>query len=397
MINGGLAQLSLRGVGVCLQAAVLVLVAACGTSAQGAGTNQPAAAVPCVTSGAAASGSAPSPGSAGTPSTALQLPSSLVPLTVYSAQGYDSTITKAFQQATGIPVNLDDDSTGPLLAKVQAEKNNPTWDVLWVDGDTAFAALDQQGQLMDYLPSSPMNDVGKSLIPSDHSYVPVSTTVMASLIYNSAAVTAVPQTYADLLGSQYTGKVGMNDPSQSGPTFPFIAGLMNQLGGKSNGIAAGESCLSALKRNGLHVYPTNGDTLHALETGQIEYGLIQSSAATGEVLKAASQPSAAFVPKIVNLPESTLLPGVIGIDKNRPAANQAEAEAFVNYVLSPAGQAVMQQGDPTGDSLYWPVVPGINAVAGLPPFPAQYQVIDPYFWGPRESEVNSWFDLTIKQ
>jgi len=221
--------------------------------------------------------------------------------------------------------------------------------------------------------------------------------VMAALIYNAANTSSVPTSYQDLLGSAYNGKVGMNDPSQSGPTYPFIAGVMNQLGGQNGGVAAGEAYFTKLKSSGLKVFPTNGDTLHALETGQIEYGLIQSSAATGEVLKAASQPSAAFVPKIVNLPESTLLPGVIGIDKNRPAANQAEAEAFVNYVLSPAGQAVMQQGDPTGDSLYWPVVPGINAVAGLPPFPAQYQVIDPYFWGPRESEVNSWFDLTIKQ
>ena len=166
---------------------------------------------------------------------------------MYSAQGYDSTMTKAFTKATGIPVQLDDDSTGPLLAKVQAEKNNPSWDVLWVDGDTAFAALDQQGQLLSYEPAVQLNAAGQSLVPVDHSYVPVSTTVMASVIYNSAAVSAVPTSYADLLGSQYTGKVGMNDPSQSGPTFPFIAGLMNQLGGELNGVAAGERCLTALK------------------------------------------------------------------------------------------------------------------------------------------------------
>ena len=69
------------------------------------------------------------------------------PLVVYSAQGYDSDVTKAFTAATGIPVNLVDDSTGPLLTKVQAEKNNPQWGLLWVDGDTAFAALDKEGML----------------------------------------------------------------------------------------------------------------------------------------------------------------------------------------------------------------------------------------------------------
>lgn len=318
----------------------------------------------------------------------------VVPLVVYSAQGYDSAVTEAFQKATGIPVQLLDDSTGPLLTKVAAEKNNPKWDVLWVDGSTAFAALDQQGQLLSYPSPVTLNAAGQALVPADNSYIPVSTTVMAALIYNSAKATAVPTTYQDLLGAQYKGRVGMNDPSQSGPTFPFIAGLMNQLGGQSNGVSAGEAFLTQLKANGLHVYPTNGDTLHALETGQIDYGLIQSSAATGEVVKQAA--TATFAPKIVYLPKPTLLPGVIGIDKGVSAQAQAEAKQFVQYVLSAAGQTVMQSGDPSGDSLYWPVVPGVTALPALPAFPTSYQSIDPTFWGPLEGQVNAWFDSNIK-
>jgi hypothetical protein len=62
-----------------------------------------------------------------------------VTLVVYSAQGYDHAMTTAFQKATGIPVKLDDNSTGPLLSKIEASKNNPNWGLLWVDGGTAFA------------------------------------------------------------------------------------------------------------------------------------------------------------------------------------------------------------------------------------------------------------------
>jgi len=318
----------------------------------------------------------------------------VVPLVVYSAQGYDSPVAKAFTAATGIPVKLVDDSTGPLLTKIAAEKSNPQWGVLWVDGDTAFAALDAQGQLLPYTPSAPLNAVGQALVPKNHSYVPVSTTVVPALIYNSARVTSVPATYEDLLGAAFTGKVGMNDPSQSGPTFPLIAGLMNQLGGKSGGVAAGESYLQKLKANGLHVSPTNGDTLHALETGVINYGLIQSSAAQGEV--ATAPRTAQFNAKVRYLPKSTVLPGVIGIDKAAPAAVQAEAKKFIEYVLSAAGQHVMQTGDPKGDSLFWPVVTGVTALPALPAFPSAHQTIDPYFWGPLEGQVNSFFDSTIK-
>lgn len=316
------------------------------------------------------------------------------PLVLYAAEGYDAVMGKAFTQKTGIPVTVDDDSTGPLLTKITAEKNNPQWSLLWVDGDTAFASLDQQHLLLDYSPKADWNAVGKKLEPSDHSYSPTGTTVMAALIYNSAAVKSVPTTYQDLLGAAYKGKVGMNDPAQSGPTYPFIAGVMNQLGGQSNGISQGEAYFSSLKKNGLKIFPTNGDTLHALETGQIDYGLIQSSAATGETIKVKA--TAKYAPKVVYLPQSTLLPSVLGIDKGADAVQQAEAKQFIDFALSPAGQAVMQTGDPSGDSLFWPVVNGVTPLSQLQAFPTAYQRLDPTFWGPQEAQVVSWFENNIK-
>lgn len=308
-----------------------------------------------------------------------------VPLVVYSAQGYDSTVVTAFTKATGIPTKLVDDSTGPLLTKVAAERSNPQWGVLWVDGDEAFAALDRQGLLLPYLPPVALNAAGRSLTPADHSYIPVSTTLMPAVVYRAGAT--VPSSLAQLATPAFRGRVGMNNPAISGPTFPFVAGVMSELGGQ----AAGQRFFRALKANGLQVFNTNGDTLHALESGQIAYGLIQSSAAYGASLKASGL-------AVAYLPHPTLLPGVIGIDKGAPPAEQREAERFVRYVLSPAGQAQMQLGDPTGDSLFWPVVPGITPLPALPTLSSvRYQKINPYLWGPRESEINTWFTNTIVQ
>lgn len=126
----------------------------------------------------------------------------------------------------------------------------------------------------------------------------------------------------------------------------------------------------------MHVSQTNGDTLHLLQTGQISVGLIQSSAATGA---AKTTPGL----KVAYLPKVTLLPGGIGVDAKVPAAEQAEAQKFIDFVLSGAGQHQMQIGDPTGDSLYWPVVPGTApnpALASLRSI--SHQAIDPYTWGP---------------
>ncbi|HEV7565475.1 MAG: extracellular solute-binding protein family 1 [Leifsonia sp.] len=319
------------------------------------------------------------------------------PLVLYSAIGYDAAIAKAFTAASGIPVKVVDDSTGPLLTKIAAEKNNPQWGAFMADGATAFAALDQGGQLLPYTTTASVDSVGTSLTPSDHSYIPMGTTVVAALIYNAAATTAVPTSYNDLLTPAYKGKVGMNDPAQSGPTYPFIAGLMNQLGGTKGGVAAGEAYLTKLKANGLVVNPTNGDTLHALETGQINYGLIQSSAAMGEVVKFTAKPVAGYDPKVIYLSKSTLLPSAYGIDKAASPVQQSEAKKFIDYILSPAGQKVAQGADPAGDSLYWPVVNGVTPLAPLPAtVPSSSQAIDPTFWGPLQGQVVTWFDSNIK-
>ena len=120
-------------------------------------------------------------------SSAAAATSSGPPLVVYSAQGYDSAEVAAFEKATpGVKVTLDDDSTGPLLVKVEAEKNNPKWGVLWVDGATAFASLDQQGLLLKgWEPTVSWNSLGKANVPADKSYVPTGLTMAGTLVYDS--------------------------------------------------------------------------------------------------------------------------------------------------------------------------------------------------------------------
>ena len=310
----------------------------------------------------------------------------MVPLVLYSAQGYDSAMSKAFTKATGIPVSLDDNSTGPLLTQIEASKNNPKWGLLWVDGATAFAGLDTQGLLLKgFEPSVSWNSLGQASVPADKSYVPTGVTIMGIVAYNKAKVKNPPTTWQALLSSTWRAQVGMNDPSQSGPTFPLIAGVMNYLGG----VSAGEKYFSTLKSNGLVIHPTNGPTLQALTSGQINLALVQSSAAIG----------ATFTDKNIGieyLDPATLLPSALGIDAKAPAAEQAEAEKFISFVLSAAGQKVMQSGDPTGDSLYYPVLNGVSPLPSLPSLASvKTQTINPYTWGPQEAAVNTWFDSNV--
>src|SRR6204780_4290351 len=140
-------------------------------------------------SSSSASAASSATASSGTTVSSTAAATSKVTLVVYSAQGYDSAMTKAFPQATGIPVKLDDNSTGPLLTQIEASKNNPNWGLLWVDGATAFAGLDTQGLLLKgFEPSVQWNSLGTQSLPADKSYTPTGITLMAALAYNKAKV-----------------------------------------------------------------------------------------------------------------------------------------------------------------------------------------------------------------
>jgi len=337
------------------------------------------------TAAALAIGAIAAAGCSSSPSTSASS-NAKVPLVVYSAQGYDHAMAAAFQKESGIQVKLDDNSTGPLLNQIELSKNNPHWGLLWVDGTTAFAGLDTQGLLQKgYEPNVSFNSLGSASVPSDKSYTPTGVTLMAAVVYDKTKVTNPPTTWQQLLSPQWKGQVGMNDPSQSGPTYPFIAGMMNYLGG----VSKGEQFFSALKSNGVVINPTNGPTLQALTSGKIKLALVQSSAGVGAVLGDKNL-------AVEYLNPVTTLPSAIGIDAKASAQERKEAEEFIAYVLSPAGQAVMQKGDPTGDSLYYPVVNGVNPLPALPSLGSvTAQTINPYTWGPQEGTINNWFDANI--
>lgn len=309
------------------------------------------------------------------------------PMVLYSSMGYAEDAVKAFTTKTGLQIKLVYDSGGPLLTKVSAEKNNPQWTSLWIEGDTPFASLKQQGLLQAYKPNTTLNDIGKSVFPGDGMWQPTGVTLVMAVMCNADKVPNQPQTWQSLSDPQYKGLIGMNDPAQSGPTYPFIAGMMNQLGGEEQG----KSYFQGLKANGLQVFPTNGDTVHAIETGQIGCGIIQSSAALGEMLAQKGKMNL-----VASYPaKTTQLPGVMGIAK--PAKGQAltTAQRFADWVLSAEGQAVILKSKPRGASLYWPLVQGVAALDTMPAYP-DAQHIDPAVWGPKQGEIVTWFDTTIK-
>jgi iron(III) transport system substrate-binding protein len=309
------------------------------------------------------------------------------PLTVYAAMGYDQAVVRAFTQATGIPVELVHLSTGPLLARVQAEGAHAQWDVLWFDGNLAMRSFAMQHRLAcGWAPSVRYTAQGRALEPPDHCWAPVGVTYAGVMLVDTArlAAAAQPRSWADLDSPALRGRVGMDNPSISGPTYPLLAGVLQDLG-----VARGQRYFETLKTNGLRVYPTNSVTLRALQFGQIDVAVVQSSAALGYARGKRGL-------RVVMPPPSTELPSDLAIGAQVHGAQLAAARRFVEFVLSAPGQQALQHGDPAADSNDTPLLAGIAplpAAAALRP--QRTQVLDPATWGPREGAIDAWFTAHV--
>jgi iron(III) transport system substrate-binding protein len=307
---------------------------------------------------------------------------------VYAALGYDQSVVTAFQKATGIPTKLYDDHTGIVLAKIEAEKNNPQWGVVWMDGDQNLASLDQQGMLLKgFTPNVSFNSLGTSMLPPDKSYTPTGFTISGAIIYNSKLVQTPPTTWADLLSPQWKGKVAMLNPPVDGSAFPFVAGIMQQLGG----VSQGEQFFQKMKANGMAIIGDPHQEIAAVESGQYPIIIGQSPYGIGAGLKS---------PNIKMIyPQSVVpIPNVIGIDSKASPTVQAEAKKFVQFVFTAQAEQDRLTGDPTGDSLYWPVVQGGKQLPGLPPASTlPTAALNAYTWGAQQNAINTWWNTNMNQ
>jgi iron(III) transport system substrate-binding protein len=315
-------------------------------------------------------------------------PRQKVGLTLYSAVSYGPSVAEAFTQQTGIPVSVISLSTGPLLARISAEGRRPTWSVAWFDGSEAAAALDNAGLLAKgTTPDLDWTPLGRSLLPKDGAFTPTGASIAGVFTYRADMASAPPTRWDDLLKPGFAGRFGMNNPSISGPTYPLLSGMLYDGGGWP----AGKALIQGLKSNGMRIYPTNGDTLAALQHGDIDIAIIQSSAAFVTV---AHNPAYR-----VQLPASNfVLPSVMIVANGQSAQQLALAERFIRFAMSPDMQK-MRLSQPGYDSLYWPVTKDAPPPSATLPALGTIVVkaLDPYDWGSREAQVNAWFSQEIVQ
>lgn len=307
------------------------------------------------------------------------------PLTVY-LNDFDEIIGPMFEQATGYKINLVSGNGAEIMSRIEAEKGNPHWDVVWMDAMPSIHQLGKNGQLLEGW--SPKNvdgltDFSKNLIPANKTYYPTGAHAASILIYNTKHIDAAkaPKTWSDLAKPEYKDVVGMADPAVAAPAYPFVAWFFNK-----QGMDGGKVYFQGLLNNGAKVYPKNPNVVKALTGGEIKAAALQESNAY--VMKNKGESIEIVWPE-EGAPASVR---VVAIQKQ--SKNVEAAKAFIEFILDPkVQQELIDKGE---ESYFEPsakgAVPKKDRAAN-----AKLVVADPEWAATHEAEIKQWFaDKAVK-
>lgn len=276
-------------------------------------------------------------------------------LTIYSRLDYAGAVARAFTAKTGIAVRVHRPPPTGLADRIAREGAKPEWSLAWFYGAPTATFLDERGLLARHLKvPAGLSDAARALVPADASAIPTGIVLGGVLVMAKAAPFAPPVRWRDLTAPAYRGLLGMADPATDTAAWGGIASLL-----ASDGWPGGKPFVVALKAAGLHVYATGQSTIAALRTGTIQLALVRSPIA----FHAAAEPDAGL--QVVIPAPAVPMPALIAMAPRLPQATRQDAEAFIAYATSPAGQAVAR-GTDNADSAFWPVVDGAAPVT-LPP------------------------------
>lgn len=232
---------------------------------------------------------------------------------------------EGFEAKTGINVELFEGTTGEILARLEAEKENPVADVVvlasWSDG----LSLKDTGVLMSYKAENAdklydgWKDEDNMLFGTSASAVGV--------IYNTTLIDNLQADWGELASEKYKDMLCIADPEKSGSCKDFLSGYMYSTG-------EDWTAFEGMAKNGMMVPGANKAALEAVTTGEkailvagVDYNAY-SSMEKGE-------PLAIYYPAsgtVINPRPAMIL---------NSSQNLKNAQTFVDYLLSDEAQQLV--------------------------------------------------------
>ncbi len=279
-------------------------------------------------------------------------------ITLYTSESEDDVnlIAGDFMRRTpGVAVKIFRAGTGPVEAKLEAEMQAGRMqaDILWFADIGFLEALARKGMLVAYAPPA-ARGVARQF-HYDGNRLHEVRLIFNVVGINTLAVHFRPAGWWDLTKPRYRGRVGMPSPFVSGAAFAHVgtfAGMRE----------FGWEFYRALRQNNAVILRSNGDVIQKLASGEIVVAQIV------DFFVRAAKVEGSPVDTIWPSEGAVLVPTPVAIV--RTAANPDAAQAFVNYLYTPAAQRLFVQ------RAYIPVRPDVPLPPGAPAL-ASMKIIQP--------------------
>jgi len=262
-------------------------------------------------------------------------------------------ILDAFTSDTGIRVNFVFLSTGPALARIEAEQQNPQADV-WMGAPAENHGIAKTNGLTIPYRGGNFNSIQSAFKDSEGYWRSFYMNPMAFAV-NTEQLRRInapkPSSWQDLLNPIYRGIIQMPSPQSSGTAYNMVASLVS-LWGEERAFVY----MKSLNPN-IQTYTSSG-------TGPSQ------AVATGTCAIAIQFTPAFFESIDKGFPLEVIYPSE-GVWFENPAVsilkgarNLEAAQALVDWLTSEKGQNVLTQQQ----TFFYPIMPGTSLGKGMPAF-----------------------------
>lgn len=258
-------------------------------------------------------------------------------LTVY-LNDFEDIIGPMFEEATGYSIKLVQGSGAEILSRIEAERGNPHWDVVWVDMISSVHGLGLNDFLYEgFVPehAASLKESYTAMIPEEKWYYPTGAHAAAVIVYNHESLSAgeAPASWDDLANSYYKGAIGFADPTIAAPAYSFLNWFFYV-----RGLDEARALVEEWFHNELQIYPKNPNVAMALLSGQINVAALQESNAYNLIRQ---QKPVSIIWPTEGAPAAVRVAAISKETKQLEAA-----KAFINFLLDPAvQQAIIDKSD----------------------------------------------------
>ena len=240
---------------------------------------------------------------------------------------------KPFGEQAKVQLKLEEGISGVTLAKLRQQKDNPQFDVVWMDRVVSDQGI-KEGLLEPISPAALTNMpdvVGEAFIKNAAGEIMAVTTGYwaAGLAYNSKEIKDRPVSWLDLTKPEFKGRLAVYSPENS-INFPIMVTLAELQGGGIKNIDPAFKLMSGLAKDKAIFFGGSPAGANLLANGEASIATLASSQVWD--LQKKGLPIEYVVPK------EGAIAGDIRVHIVKGTKNKALAEKLVNHVIGAPAQ-----------------------------------------------------------